>query len=288
MGLADRATHKPSELSGGQQQRVAIARALVADPTLLVCDEPTGDLDRQTAEEILDLLRTLNREQKKTIIMVTHDPKAAEYASRQVHLDKGALLDATRGARREILPAALGGPVAQAHAHRLHAAVGGHRVPALRHAAGRELPGFRTRSRSTRVNRLYTVSRISFIEPLPMSYLAQIESVPGVDGWRTSTGSAATTRTRRTASSRYPIDPRRTFEVFPDWKVPTEQLEAMKRTRNGAIVGARAREASSAGRSGDRVPLHTSIWTKKDGSVELRLRDRRHLHAARSQHNSSS
>jgi len=91
VGLSDRASHKPSELSGGQQQRVAIARALVADPSLLVCDEPTGDLDRTTAEEILGLMRTLNQQQKKTIIMVTHDPKAAEYASRQVHLDKGTL-----------------------------------------------------------------------------------------------------------------------------------------------------------------------------------------------------
>ncbi len=99
VGLADRATHKPSELSGGQQQRVAIARAIVADPKLLVCDEPTGDLDRHTAEEILGLLQLLNRQQGKTIIMVTHDPKAAEYASRQVHLDKGQLMDApTRSA----------------------------------------------------------------------------------------------------------------------------------------------------------------------------------------------
>jgi putative ABC transport system ATP-binding protein len=98
VGLSDRASHKPSELSGGQQQRVAIARALVADPSLLVCDEPTGDLDRATAEEILNLMRTLNQQQKKTIIMVTHDPKAAEYASRQVHLDKGTLLEETRTA----------------------------------------------------------------------------------------------------------------------------------------------------------------------------------------------
>jgi putative ABC transport system ATP-binding protein len=93
VGLTDRKKHKPSELSGGQQQRVAIARAIVADPTLLVCDEPTGDLDRQTAIEILDLLRMLNREQGKTIVMVTHDPKAAEYASRQLHVDKGQLVD---------------------------------------------------------------------------------------------------------------------------------------------------------------------------------------------------
>ena len=93
VGLGDRARHKPGELSGGQQQRVAIARAIVADPALLVCDEPTGDLDRTTAEEILDLLSILNREHGKTVIMVTHDPKAAEHASHILHLDKGQLVE---------------------------------------------------------------------------------------------------------------------------------------------------------------------------------------------------
>jgi putative ABC transport system ATP-binding protein len=91
VGLEDRARHKPRELSGGQEQRVAIARAIVADPTLLVCDEPTGDLDRRTAHEILSLLQMLNAEHAKTIVMVTHDPKAAEYARRRLHLDKGTL-----------------------------------------------------------------------------------------------------------------------------------------------------------------------------------------------------
>jgi len=93
VGLGDRGGHKPSELSGGQEQRVAIARALVTDPTLLICDEPTGDLDRKTADEILTLLQVLNREHGKTIVMVTHDPKAAEYATHTVHLDKGLLVD---------------------------------------------------------------------------------------------------------------------------------------------------------------------------------------------------
>jgi len=93
VGLADRAKHRPSELSGGQQQRVAIARAIVSDPTLLICDEPTGDLDRQSAEEILRLLQQLNREHGKTIVMVTHDPKAAEYATHTLHLDKGKLAE---------------------------------------------------------------------------------------------------------------------------------------------------------------------------------------------------
>ncbi len=94
VGLADRAKHKPSELSGGQAQRVAIARALVADPTILVCDEPTGDLDRKSADEVLHLLQTLNRDYGKSIIMVTHDPKAADFAGRQLHMDKGALAEA--------------------------------------------------------------------------------------------------------------------------------------------------------------------------------------------------
>ncbi|MEI7035730.1 ABC transporter ATP-binding protein [Fulvimonas yonginensis] len=93
VGLGERATHKPNELSGGQQQRVAIARAIVSDPMLLVCDEPTGDLDRQSAEDVLGLLRTLNREHGKTIVMVTHDPKAAEYANHTLHLDKGTLVE---------------------------------------------------------------------------------------------------------------------------------------------------------------------------------------------------
>jgi len=91
VGLADRAKHYPRELSGGQEQRVAIARAIVSDPTLLLCDEPTGDLDRETADEILKLLQILNREHGKTIIMVTHDAQAAEYANHTLHCDKGTL-----------------------------------------------------------------------------------------------------------------------------------------------------------------------------------------------------
>jgi putative ABC transport system ATP-binding protein len=92
VGLADRARHLPRQLSGGQEQRVGIARAIVTDPTLLLCDEPTGDLDRKSGDEILDLLQTLNREHGKTIVMVTHDPRAAERATRTIHLEKGTLM----------------------------------------------------------------------------------------------------------------------------------------------------------------------------------------------------
>jgi putative ABC transport system ATP-binding protein len=93
VGLADRANHYPRQLSGGQEQRVGIARAIVTDPTLLLCDEPTGDLDRKAGDEILELLQTLNTEYGKTIVMVTHDPRAAERATRTLHLEKGVLVE---------------------------------------------------------------------------------------------------------------------------------------------------------------------------------------------------
>jgi putative ABC transport system ATP-binding protein len=93
VGLGDRAKHYPRQLSGGQEQRVGIARAIVTDPTLLLCDEPTGDLDRRSGDEILDLLQTLNRDHGKTIVMVTHDPHAAARARRTLHLEKGTLVE---------------------------------------------------------------------------------------------------------------------------------------------------------------------------------------------------
>jgi len=93
VGLADRAKHYPRQLSGGQEQRVGIARAIVTDPTLLLADEPTGDLDRKAGDEILDLLQALNRDHGKTIVMVTHDPRAAERARRTLHLEKGVLME---------------------------------------------------------------------------------------------------------------------------------------------------------------------------------------------------
>ena len=105
VGLSDRVEHYPAELSGGQQQRVAIARALVADPTLIVADEPTGDLDRESAGEVLGLMQRLNRELGKTIIMVTHDQRAASHAHAIMHLEKGEL-----SKREEVDPAAM-------HAH---------------------------------------------------------------------------------------------------------------------------------------------------------------------------
>jgi putative ABC transport system ATP-binding protein len=93
VGMKDRAGHRPKQLSGGQEQRAAIARAIVTDPKVILADEPTGDLDRESADQVLSLLVRLNREFQKTILMVTHDPRAAEHAERIVHLDKGQLID---------------------------------------------------------------------------------------------------------------------------------------------------------------------------------------------------
>jgi putative ABC transport system ATP-binding protein len=97
VGLADRQRHYPRQLSGGQEQRVGIARAIVADPTFLLCDEPTGDLDRKSADEVLTLLDQLSKQHKKTILMVTHDPLAAERADTTLHLDKGVLIEGVKG-----------------------------------------------------------------------------------------------------------------------------------------------------------------------------------------------
>ncbi len=99
VGLEPRAKHRPKELSGGEQQRVAIARAIVADPKLLLCDEPTGDLDRENADQVLELLQTLSRRHGKTVVMVTHDPLAAHYADRTVRLDKGNIVDIVEAER---------------------------------------------------------------------------------------------------------------------------------------------------------------------------------------------
>jgi len=108
MGLLERAGHYPNEMSGGEQQRVAIARALIASPELLLCDEPTGDLDRATGMQILDLLQMLCREQGKTVVMVTHDPKAAQYADRCIYLDSGLLSEQTQANYDAVPPVHIG------------------------------------------------------------------------------------------------------------------------------------------------------------------------------------
>ena len=135
VGLGERMNHYPRQLSGGQEQRVGIARAIVTDPTLLLCDEPTGDLDRKSGDEILDLLQALNREHGKTIVMVTHDPHAAARAKRTLHLEKGVLVSQGRQSH-EVLPHRLAQSAAAEVPHLLHHRRDLLRVPAVRRADG--------------------------------------------------------------------------------------------------------------------------------------------------------
>ncbi len=181
VGLADRAKHKPAELSGGQQQRVAIARALVSDPTLLVCDEPTGDLDRETSESILQLLQLLNREHGKTIVMVTHDPRAADHASRRLYVDKGSLDGrAARSRSMKYLPLIWAGLWRKRVRTILTflCVVVAFLLFGVLHGVTAAIEDIIGAMSDTR---LRIMSRVNISEALPLAHMARIESVPGVE-----------------------------------------------------------------------------------------------------------
>jgi putative ABC transport system ATP-binding protein len=263
VGLADRRSHRPNELSGGQQQRVAIARAIVSDPTFLICDEPTGDLDRQSAEEILGLLQQLNREHGKTIIMVTHDPKAAEYATHTVHLDKGEL--ATRrwptdgGHGDEILLVGLGAAVPQPHAHVADPAVGGGRVPAVRHARFGARGVHLRRQRGRRQppgGGLAAVDHPVAADP-PGSPDRQVAGVRDVAYGMWFGGIY---QDPKNFFPNFSVSPNY-FDVYRELQIDPAQLEDWKQTRTGAIVGETL--AKQFGwKIGDTIPLQATIFPR--------------------------
>ena len=267
VGLADRGKHKPNELSGGQQQRVAIARALVADPTLLVCDEPTGDLDRRSAEEIMNLLQALNRTQGKTIVMVTHDPKAAEYASRELHLDKGRLVDeASENARHEIFRPLIWAGLWRKRARTFFTMASIVVAFLLFGLLQGTEPGLQHRRHESQRRSPVRLGQDQH-DRRPADLLRRRASrpCPACARFRTGPISAATSRTRSNAIPAFATDPEPLFQVYREMKIKPEYIEAMKKTRTGVLVSEQL--AKQYGwKIGDRIPLGTSIWTTKQGS----------------------
>ena len=204
VGLADRAKHYPRQLSGGQEQRVGIARAIVTDPTLLLCDEPTGDLDRKAGDEILDLLQALNRDHGKTIVMVTHDPHAAERARRTLHLDKGVLLEARRGMKflpliwKNLWRRKFRTIFTLLSIFVAFLLFGLLMTIRTAFTFGVDIAG---------LDRLMLIHKVSLIMPLPDLVPAPAPHARASSWRRTRPGSAASTRTRRTSSPRSPSSP---------------------------------------------------------------------------------
>ena len=271
VGLSDRAKHKPRELSGGQEQRVGIARAIVSDPTLLLCDEPTGDLDRKSGDEILDLLQALNQQQGKTIIMVTHDPHAAARAKHVLHLNKGQLDHGSCRLSRDDGTAMFKYlPLLWANLGRKKLRTGltlaSIIVAFLLFGLMQTLRVALTGSPDLAgVDRLVTIHKISIIQPLPESYLNRIR---GVDGVKVACSHDWFGGVYQDDRNQIAGDRRRRADVLRG--VPRVLAAARAEGR----VAARTAPARSSARSsrerfgwkvGDTIPMRSNIWVQKDG-----------------------
>ena len=280
VGLSDRAKHKPRELSGGQEQRVGIARAIVSDPTLLLCDEPTGDLDRKSGDEILDLLQALNQQQGKTIIMVTHDPHAAARAKHMLHLNKGQLDPRSGRLRRAMfkyLPLLWANLRRKRLRTRLTLASIVDRVPAVRPAADAARRAHRRRRSRRRGPADHDAQGVA--HPVVAAQLSEPHPRR-----RRRRGRDRAELVRRHLPGRSQPDrrdarsmPTTFFEVYPEYQLPPEQ----KRGLACAIAPARSSAKSLAERFGwkvgDTIPLRSNIFTQKDGGNVWADEDRRHL-----------
>ena len=226
VGLADRAKHYPRQLSGGQEQRVGIARAIVTDPTLLLCDEPTGDLDRKAGDEILDLLQALNRDHGKTIVMVTHDPRAAERAKRTLHLEKGLLMEG--GARMKFLPLLWSSLWRKKIRTIFTLLVDLRRVPAVRPADDDPHARSRFGVDIAGLDRLVLIHKVSLIMPLPVSYLGAAERRP-----RASTLASHQTwfggvyQDPANFFAQMVVEPEPFMKIYPEFKIPPDQMQGV-------------------------------------------------------------
>ena len=253
VGLSDRVEHYPSELSGGQQQRVAIARAIITDPTILVADQPTGDLDRASAVDILKMMDRLNRELGKTIIMVTHDPHAAEQA-------RG--VTASRERRVDAVTAYLKLVVKNAFRQKLRTALTmlGIVVAILAFGLLRTVvDAWYAGSEAASATRLVTRNAISLVFSLPLTYYSQIKQVAGVKSVSYANWFGGVYIREKNFFPQFAVQTSTYFDLYPEFVVPPEQMREFLRDRKGAIVGRKLADTYGF-KVGDQVTLRGTIF----------------------------
>jgi len=263
VGLADRVKHHPREMSGGQQQRVAIARAFVSDPNLLLCDEPTGDLDRHSADEILSILQLLNKDLGKTIVMVTHDPAAARYAKRILHLDKGQFVEREFGrvndfdlVRKNLFRRKLRAIlmiVSILVAFMIFGVLAGF------------YRAFSAGEDRAAADRLITVNKINFTQPLPIAYFNRVRAVDGVRQVTHANWFGGYYQDPKNFLMSLAVEPVTYFDVYRnEFDIPPAQLKAFIQDRGSAVIGETL--ANKWGwKVGDRVPVASNLFSQRSG-----------------------
>ena len=276
VGLGERMSHFPRQLSGGQEQRVAIARAIVADPTFLLCDEPTGDLDRKSADEVMGLIKRLVKEYGKTVLMVTHDPVVANLATYHAASRKGRAGRSRRAARRccrrrlmkfsRLILANLFRKKA-----RLVLTIGSFAVALFLFALlGVVNDAFSRGADVVSANRLVTINRTSIINTIPLSYRDEILRIPGVKYITHENWFGGVYQDPKNFFPQFVIDPENQRQVFPELIVPDDQWNAFLKDRQGAIVGA-ATMKRFGWKIGDRIPLKTTIYGLAGKALEFNV-----------------